>query len=78
MILNLQPTAAMAYDVTGTGEWLANCGACPVPEFTCALGRCGIKAATVNGLLGMDTSSAGPRPMKTPPGIRLPGGPGKR
>ena len=59
VILNLQPTAAMAYDVTGTGEWLANCGACPVPEFTCALGRCGIKAATVNGLLGMDTSSAG-------------------
>ncbi|HIZ84052.1 MAG TPA: L-fucose/L-arabinose isomerase family protein [Firmicutes bacterium] len=59
VILNLQPTAAMAYDVTGTGEWLANCGACPVPEFTCALGRCGIKAATVSGLLGMEASSAG-------------------
>src|SRR5689334_13022146 len=28
LILNLQPTAQLAYTRTGTGEWLANCQAC--------------------------------------------------
>ena len=32
VILNLQPTAQIDYLRTTTGEWLANCGACPVPE----------------------------------------------
>lgn len=54
VILNLQPTAQIRYKATTTGEWLANCGACPVPEMTFALARAGIKHYVVNGLLGME------------------------
>lgn len=39
MVLNLQPTARLAYDRTTTGEWLAHCGACPVPEYSNAFER---------------------------------------
>ena len=34
VILNLQPAARIDYEKTTTGEWLAHCGACPVPELT--------------------------------------------
>jgi L-arabinose isomerase len=54
VILNLQPTARMNYEKTTTGEWLAHCGACPVPEFSNAFNRAGIKYKIVNGLLGLD------------------------
>lgn len=54
IILNLQPTPQMNYGVTTTGEWLAHCGACPVPELTNALHRAGIPYRTVNGLLGLE------------------------
>ncbi|GKX27681.1 L-arabinose isomerase [Vallitalea longa] len=54
IILNLQPTPQMNYGVTTTGEWLAHCGACPVPELTNALHRAGIPYRTVNGLLGLN------------------------
>lgn len=54
IILNLQPTARMNYEKTTTGEWLAHCGACPVPEIANALNRAGINCRIVNGLLGMD------------------------
>ncbi len=54
VILNLQPTAAMNYAQTTTGEWLAHCGACPVPELANAFCRAGIRYKVVNGLLGMD------------------------
>ena len=54
VILNLQPTAKMNYLKTSTGEWLAHCGACPVPEFANALNRAGIRYHIVNGLLGLD------------------------
>lgn len=56
IILNLQPTASMNYLKTTTGEWLAHCGACPVPEYTNALNRAGINYRTVNGLLGLDNT----------------------
>jgi L-arabinose isomerase len=59
IILNLQPTARMNYDKTTTGEWLANCGACPVPEFSNAFNRAGIKYKIVNGLLGLDKTTEG-------------------
>lgn len=39
---------------TSTGEWLAHCGACPVPEVANAFNRAGIKYRQVNGLLGLD------------------------
>ena len=54
VILNLQPTARINYPKTTTGEWLAHCGACPVPEISNAFHRAGIKYRVVNGLLGLD------------------------
>lgn len=58
IILNLQPAARINYQKTTTGEWLAHCGACPVPEMVNALHRAGIKCHIVNGLLGMDGTPA--------------------
>lgn len=54
VILNLQPTTRINYAKTTTGEWLADCGACPVPEISNAFHRSGIKYRVVNGLLGLD------------------------
>jgi L-arabinose isomerase len=59
LILNLQPTAQLAYTKTGTGEWLANCQACCVPEIACAFERCGIEFHTVTGLLGLEKQTPG-------------------
>ncbi|MEZ0325351.1 MAG: hypothetical protein ACAH95_05550 [Fimbriimonas sp.] len=59
LILNLQPTAQLSYGETGTGEWLANCQACCVPEISCAFERCGIEFSTVTGLLGLPTQTVG-------------------
>ncbi len=53
VILNLQPAPKMNYLETSTGEWLAHCCGCPVPEFTNAFNRAGIKHRIVNGLLGL-------------------------
>lgn len=53
IILNLQPAAQMNYARTTTGEWLAHCVGCPVPELCNALNRAGIKYKTVSGLLGL-------------------------
>ncbi len=54
IFLNLQPAARINYDLTTTGEWLAHCGACPVPEFANVFNRAGIPFRVVNGLLGLD------------------------
>ena len=54
IILNLQPTDRINYEQTTTGEWLAHCGACPVPEFANAFERAGIPFHVINGLLGLD------------------------
>src|SRR4051812_16395896 len=59
LILNLQPTAQLAYGRTGTGEWLANCQACCVPEIACAFERSGIAFHTVTGLLGLEEQTRG-------------------
>lgn len=59
LILNLQPTAQLSYHETGTGEWLANCQACCVPEIACAFERCGIAFHTVTGLLGLSEQTPG-------------------
>jgi L-arabinose isomerase len=58
VVLNLQPTARIDYERTTTGEWLAHCGACPVPEIANALNRAGIPFRVVNGLLGLDYTPA--------------------
>ncbi|MCY0888285.1 MAG: L-fucose/L-arabinose isomerase family protein [Alicyclobacillaceae bacterium] len=54
VVLNLQPTPQVNYRQTTTGEWLAHCGACPVPEISYAFHRANIPFRVVNGLLGMD------------------------
>lgn len=54
VILNLQPAARVNYPETSTGEWLAHCGACPVPEFSNMFERSNIPFRVVSGLLGLD------------------------
>lgn len=53
VVLNLQPAESINYEETTTGEWLAHCGACAVPEISNAFQRCGIEFNAVNGLLGL-------------------------
>ena len=62
IILNLQPVAAIDYasfnalgDRTAmTGEWLAHCAACPVPEIANVFTRAGIRFHQVTGVLNDD------------------------
>ncbi|MDQ0200299.1 L-fucose/L-arabinose isomerase family protein [Neobacillus ginsengisoli] len=56
VVLNLQPTERINYEITTTGEWLAHCCACPVPEISNALNRSGIEFRVINGLLGMNNT----------------------
>ena len=58
VVLNLQPAARIDYKRTGTGEWLAHCGACPAPEISNAFARAEIPFRIVNGLLGLDKTPA--------------------
>lgn len=59
IILNLSPESAIDYgrfnslkDRTAmTGEWLAFCAACPVPEIANVFKRCGVQFHQVTGLL---------------------------
>lgn len=59
VLLNIQPQVAIDYDyINGlgdrtamTGEWLAHCQACSVPEFACVFNRAGIKYDIVTGFL---------------------------
>lgn len=59
VVLNLQPTAAMDYDRTTTGEWLAHCVGCCVPEICNAFNRAGIDSHVVTGLMGLGETPAG-------------------
>jgi L-arabinose isomerase len=57
VILNLQPSRTLDYEAMTTGEWLANCSACCVPEIAGAFTRARIPYRTVTGtLLGDDPS----------------------
>src|SRR5260221_1887385 len=60
LILNLSPTPAMDYPNTGTGEWLANVSACPVPEISNAFARSRIAFHLVTGLLYPAEGKANP------------------
>ncbi len=61
LVLNLQPVAALDYEQTDTGEWLANCCACCVPEISGAFTRCNILFNVVSGLLREEDGPAGTR-----------------
>ncbi len=62
ILLNLQPTAAIEYRqfnrmtsrTAMTGEWLAYCGSCPVPEIANVLVRLGIGFHQITGILHGD------------------------
>jgi len=51
VILNLQPTRSLDYEAMTTGEWLANCSACCVPELAGAFTRARVPYRTVTGTL---------------------------
>jgi L-arabinose isomerase len=51
LLLNLQPSESMDHATFGTGEWLAYCGCCPLPEVANAFERCGIAFRSVSGYL---------------------------
>lgn len=62
IILNLAPEAAIDYEAFNkltdrtkmTGEWLAFCSACPVPELANVFNRAGIKFHQITGMLHDD------------------------
>jgi len=62
IVLNLQPAPAIDYaafnkmsDRTAmTGEWLAHCGTCPMPEIASVFQRCGIAFHQITGMLEDD------------------------
>ncbi len=62
IILNLQPAPAIDYAAFNrlgdrtrmTGEWLAHCGACPVPEIANVFQRAGVRFHQVTGQLDDD------------------------
>jgi len=62
IILNLSPTDAIDYTrfnrmgnrTAMTGEWLAHCSACPVPEIANVLNRAGFRFHQVTGMLHDD------------------------
>src|ERR671917_2156629 len=54
VVLGLQPTASLDYAETDTGEWLANCAACCVPEIAGAFTRARIPYDTVAGTIEGD------------------------
>lgn len=57
VILNLQPSIEVNYENTTIEEWLAQCNACPVPEYCNALSRANIQCDVVSGLLGLKNTS---------------------
>ena len=64
VILNLAPAASIDYQSFNklpsrtqmTGEWLAWCGACPVPEIANVFKRCGITFFQVSGFMQDSTA----------------------
>jgi L-arabinose isomerase len=51
LLINLQPTESMAHATFDTGQWLAYCGACPLPEMANTFLRLGIDFRSVSGYL---------------------------
>jgi L-arabinose isomerase len=51
LLINLQPTEAMDHATFDTGQWLAYCGACPLPEMANAFTRLGVPFRSVSGYL---------------------------
>ncbi len=66
VVLNIQPVAAIDYEAFNklgdrglmTGEWLAHCQACSVPEVANVFNRAGIEYYLLTGFLGDSRTSA--------------------
>jgi L-arabinose isomerase len=51
LCLNLQPSESMDHARFGTGDWLAYCGCCTLPELANSFERCGVPFRSVSGHL---------------------------
>ena len=51
LLINLQPSESMDHATFDTGQWLAYCGACPLPEMANTFLRLGIDFRSVSGYL---------------------------
>lgn len=56
LVIDLQPTTKMDHAVFGTGEWLAYCGQCSIPEIGNVFRRAGIPFRSVSGWLRQDSA----------------------
>ncbi|MDO7880695.1 L-fucose/L-arabinose isomerase family protein [Antiquaquibacter soli] len=56
LVIDLQPTTKMDHAVFGTGEWLAYCGQCSIPEIGNVFRRSGIPFRSVSGWLRQDSA----------------------
>jgi len=56
LVIDLQPTEKMDHATFGTGEWLAYCGQCPVPEVGNVFRRAGIPFRSVSGWLRQESA----------------------
>jgi L-arabinose isomerase len=59
LALNLQPAEALDYENTDTGEWLAHCSTCSVPEISNAFARARVPFRVISGMLYDDTRAWG-------------------
>jgi hypothetical protein len=79
ILLNLQPTAAMddqRFNAMGdrtrmTGEWLAHCSACPVPEIANVFHRARIPVHQVTGMQPIQRLGDGTTGSSSPGGLGL-------
>lgn len=56
LVIDLQPTEKMDHAIFGTGEWLAYCGQCSVPEVGNVFRRAGIPFRSVSGYLRQESA----------------------
>jgi len=56
LLLHLQPSEAMDHETFDTGQWLAYCGACSLPEMANTFRRCGVPFRSVSGYLEEDAA----------------------
>jgi L-arabinose isomerase len=56
LVIDLQPTERMDHASFGTGEWLAYCGQCPIPEIGNVFRRAGIPFRSVSGWLHQESA----------------------
>jgi len=56
LVIDLQPSIKMNHATFGTGEWLAYCGQCSIPEIGNVFRRAGIPFRSVSGYLEQDAA----------------------